>query len=115
MSSTEHAYEKDNPVRHEQDHSAKLERQGVPREHAPEFADEGAVPKHNYDEFSDQDLADRAQELDIEGHDSMLNDQLIEAIRKKEEPDRVDATRAADQAEEAERPGRGNDPQRSQR
>jgi hypothetical protein len=86
--------------RHEQDHSAELESKGVPREHAPEVTDEDHEPTPIYEEFSDQDLADRAQELEIEGHDSMLNDQLIEAIRKKEEPDRVDATRAADQADQ---------------
>lgn len=69
------------------------------REHGMQDTSQDTEPSNNYDEFSDQDIADRGQEIETSDEDSMLKDDLLEAIRKKEEPERVDATRAADEAD----------------
>jgi hypothetical protein len=60
--------------------------------------DEDLQSRNDYENFTEEELADRAEGLGIENYDTMLNDQLIEAIRKQEDPERVDATRAADEA-----------------
>lgn len=85
------------------------------REHGMQDTEQATEPKNNYDEFSDQDIADRGQEIETGGEDSEFNDELIEAIRKKEEPERVDATRAADEADEAKQTGQDRDPEPRQR
>ena len=77
----------------------------MPREHAPTSATERPAPRFDYENFSDDELADRAEQLGIEGRDDMISEQLIEAIRKKEDPQRVDATRQADRAAQDKRRG----------
>ena len=72
---------------------------GAAQENAPDFSNDSPEPRHKVEEMSEEELAERAAALEIEGHDSMLNDQLIEAIRKHEQPDRVDATRQAERAD----------------
>lgn len=57
------------------------------------------TPRPDYSGYTEQQLTERARELDIEVEDSSLREHLIEAIQKKEEPGRVDATRQADRAD----------------
>ncbi len=100
MPRTEHPNRNDNQSpQNLQDRGKQTIRAGMPPEHEPHYNDEDLQPADGYDSMSDEQLAQRAEELEIEGRGTMLNDQLIEAIRRKEEPDRVDATRAADQSD----------------
>ncbi|MCR9218149.1 MAG: hypothetical protein NXI14_13230 [bacterium] len=99
-------YEKDfESDQFQQSTRGDLQRKGVPREHAPTSATERPAPRFDYENFSDDELADRAEQLGIEGRDDMISEQLIEAIRKKEDPQRVDATRQADRAAQNNRRG----------
>jgi hypothetical protein len=94
--SQERAKLKERQITGEKD-AAELEDRGMPLSSASRIAgtDPTTVPNHDYDAFSDQDIADRAQELEIEGRESMLKEDLIEAIRRHEDPQRVDAARQA--------------------
>lgn len=94
--SQERAKLKEKQITGEND-AAALQDRGMSHSSASKIAgaDPETPPAQEYDAFSDQDLADRAQELEIEGRESMLKEQLIEAIRNHEDPQRVDAARQA--------------------
>jgi len=57
------------------------------------------TPRPDYSDFTEEQLVERARKLDIKIEDSTLREKLIEAIQKKEEPGRVDATRQAERAD----------------
>lgn len=94
--SGERAKLKEKQITGERD-AQELEDRGMPVSAASQIAgtDPTTVPKFDYDAFSDQEIADRAEELEIEGRESMLKDELIEAIRNHEDPQRVEAARQA--------------------
>lgn len=79
------------------DPTAGREGPATPSGHGPESAGQDLEPRFEHDSLSEEQVIERAKSLGIEGYDAMLSDQLLEAIRRKEDPERVDATRAADQ------------------
>lgn len=99
------------PVANQRSHTdsadlgAGREGPATPSGHGPEYAGQDLEPRFEHDSLSEEQVVERAKSLGIEGYDAMLSDQLLEAIRRKEDPERVDATRAADQADTERHPG----------